>query len=69
MSLWLQNLIILLAVLACAAFIARSGYRALQGRKSKLNSCGSCGGCATTPAKPASQRIDFLPAEMLVKKR
>ena len=73
MSLLLQNLAVLLAVTACAVFIARSAYRALQGRKSKLNGCGTCGGCATSsrtePAVNKRRQIPFLPVEMLIKRR
>jgi hypothetical protein len=72
MPLWLQNLLVLLAVIACVAYIAVNARRALQGRKSGLNACGSCKSCAPSPdgAKPAaSNRIAFLPAEMLIKRK
>jgi len=73
MPIWTQHLLIALAVLGCIAFLARSAFRALQGKKSSLAGCGSCKGCApTTPqstTKPATERIVFLPADMLVRRR
>jgi hypothetical protein len=73
MSLWLQNLIVLLAVIACVAFIVRGAFRALQGRRSSLSACGSCNGCGPKTeqdsSKPKPERVVFLPAELLVKRR
>ena len=46
--------------------------RALQGRKSGLSACGSCKSCAppADASKPtASNRVAFLPAEMLIKRK
>ena len=73
MPLWLQNLVVILGVLACVAFIARQGFLSLRGRKSKLNGCGTCGSCGTPPtptqAKPASKSVAIIPLEMLSRKR
>jgi hypothetical protein len=70
MAIWLQNLVVLTAVIGCVAFIARGAVRSLQGRKSKLNACGSCGGCATQTATPksAAPRTAFIPAELLIRR-
>ena len=70
MALWIQNLIVLAAVIGCVAFIARGAVRSLQGRKSKLNACGACGGCATQPdaAKSATPRTAFIPADLLIRR-
>ncbi|HZL34238.1 MAG TPA: FeoB-associated Cys-rich membrane protein [Tepidisphaeraceae bacterium] len=76
MAIWLQNLLVLLAVIACVAFTARSAILALHGSKSRLGGCGTCSGCATTPAangasdsKPKNERIAIIPADMLIKRR
>jgi len=71
MPMWSQNLLVLLAVIACVAYIAVNARRALQGRKSGLNACGSCKTCAPTPSPAAktSDRVAFLPVEMLAKSR
>ncbi len=73
MPMWTQDLLIALVVLGCVAFLARSAFRALQGKKSSLAGCGSCKGCGTTApqsiTKPATERIAFLPADMLVRRR
>jgi hypothetical protein len=79
MPYWLQNLCVLLAVLACAAFIVRAGVRALRGKKSNLAGCGTCTGCAPPPAdsnspahpstqSPKSERLVFLPADLLAQR-
>jgi hypothetical protein len=75
MPLYLQNLLVLLAVAACGLFLARQGWRTLAGKKSKLGSCCSKGCGANESAKSNStqantgQRIVFLPAEMLGRKK
>ncbi|HET6252264.1 MAG TPA: FeoB-associated Cys-rich membrane protein [Tepidisphaeraceae bacterium] len=71
MPLWTQNIIVIAAVGACAAFMLRSAYRALHGRKSKLSGCGVCSGCATTPAKPkpSQERIAMVPMDALIRTR
>jgi len=69
MPLWLQNLIVLALVTACLAYAVYQGVRSLYGKKSRLGSC--CGkGCASTQPSPSSaQKIHFLPADMLRKRR
>jgi len=58
-----------LAVIACVAYIVVNARRALQGRKSGLNACGSCKSCVPSPAdapkSAPSNRVAFLPVEML----
>jgi len=69
MPLWLQNLIVLALVTACLAYAVYQGVRSLYGKKSRLGSC--CGkGCASTqPSTSSAQKIHFLPADMLRKRR
>ncbi|MGD0390791.1 MAG: hypothetical protein ABSC42_17745 [Tepidisphaeraceae bacterium] len=70
MSMWLQNLLVILAVAACAAFLARQAWRTLAGKRSKLGSCCSTGCAAHEPKKANSgQRIVFLPADALGRKK
>ena len=70
MSLWLQNLLVILAVAVCGAFLARQGWRTLAGKRSKLGSCCSTGCGAHEPNKPNSgERIVFLPADALGRKK
>lgn len=72
MPIWLQNLVIAAAVLACVAFIAWQAYRALQGKKSKLAGCGTCKSCGTEqvkkPTPPSDHRIAIIPLEMLARR-
>jgi cytochrome c553 len=72
MPLWLQNLAVAIAVLACVAFIAWQAYRALQGKKSKLAGCGTCKSCGTEdvkkPAAQGDQRVAIIPLEMLARR-
>jgi len=71
MPLWLQNLLVILLVLASLSFIARQAWNVLAGRRSKLGSCcdKGCGAAATTSSKPKSEKIVFLPVEMLGRKK
>jgi hypothetical protein len=74
MPLWLQNLLVLLLVVACLAFVARQAISSLRGKRSKLGSC-CAKGCDVAdknldPLKnPKPQRIVFLPAELLGKRK
>jgi hypothetical protein len=69
MPLIVQTILVLTAVAACAAFMLRSAYRALHGRKSRLSGCGTCGGCGTTDPKPkpATERIAIVPIDALMR--
>jgi hypothetical protein len=71
MALWLQYLLVAAIVLGSIAFLTRQIWATLMGKKSKLGSCCSTG-CAAhqPPAKDsATQRVQFLPAEMLGRKK
>jgi hypothetical protein len=69
MNIWLQNLLVLLAVGGSTAFLLRGVVRALRGRKSSVGGCGVCSGCVTTqPAtKPAADRIVMVPIDALAR--
>lgn len=58
---WLQHLLVLAAVLVCVFVIARQAVRTLHGH-GKLGAC-CAKGCETT--KPTTERVVFLPSEML----
>ena len=65
----LQNLLVLLAVGIALAFLIRQGWRTLAGKRSRLGSC-CARGCAQEKPKPASgERVVFLPAEMLGRRK
>jgi hypothetical protein len=69
---WLQNLIIVLLVTACLAYVAWHGIRAILGRKSKLGSC-CAKGCSSVAdeqlAKKPTSSVQFMPVEMLTRNR
>jgi hypothetical protein len=75
MPLWLQNLLVLLLVAACLAWVGRQAWQSLRGRRSRLGSCCAKGCAAPEPspqdsatdkAVPATpQRVQFIPVEML----
>ena len=75
MSIWLQNLLVLLGVAACLGIIARQGFKTLTLRgRGKLGAC-CAKGChageepnASKLAKP-SERVHFMPVEMLSRRR
>jgi hypothetical protein len=64
MSLWSQHFLVLLIVAFCVAIIAVEAVRTLRGRKGKLGSC-CAKGCETQSPASNTQRVVFLPAEML----
>lgn len=75
MAIWLQNLLVLALVLACAMFVVWQGVQSLRGKKSRVGSCCAkgCGSQSTQPdspaAKPKAERIVFMPAEMLSRRK
>lgn len=69
MPLWLQHLLVLLAVAAAAAFVLWQAYRSLVGRRSKLGSCCDKGCAEQAPPKQPAERIVFLPVESLTARK
>ena len=73
MALWAQNLVVAIAIAACAALVLWQGVRALRGKPGALSGCGTCKSCR--PAAPSNgnsgkaERIVFLPVEMLARRR
>ena len=75
MPLWLQHLLVLLIVAGCVSWVVWQGVRTLFGRRSKLGSC-CAKGCspaqdqdAKSQQKRPSERIAFIPVEMLTRRR
>jgi len=71
MSVWLQNLIVFLAVAGCLGYVGWQTTGTLFGRKGRIGSC-CAKGCPTTPTgekKQGGERIVFLPVEALGRKR
>ncbi|MGD1278450.1 MAG: hypothetical protein ABR964_14660 [Tepidisphaeraceae bacterium] len=67
---WLQYLLVVLAVTACAAYLLRQAWLILAGRRSRLGSCCAKGcGAQQAPQSASTQRIVFLPVEMLARKK
>jgi hypothetical protein len=62
-----QNLIVLALVAACGGWTVWQGVRALSGKKSRLGSCCSKG-CSAQETKPQTEKVHFLPADMLRKR-
>ena len=69
MPMWLQHLVVLTLVAACLAYTTFQGVRSLRGKKSRLGSCCAKGCAANKPAVATSEKIHFLPVEMLRKRR
>jgi hypothetical protein len=69
MPLWLQHLLVLTVVALCLGYTSWQGLRSLVGKKSRLGSCCAKGCAANKPATPPTEKIHFLPVEMLRKKR
>ena len=69
MATWLQHLLVLVLVGLCVAYTTIQAVRSLRGKKSRLGSCCAKGCAAAKPAAAGSERIHFLPVEMLRRKR
>jgi len=71
MALWLQNLLALTVVGGCAAYAGWQAVQSLWGKRSRIGSCCSrgCGHTANTSAKPAAERIVFVPVEALRRRK
>ena len=68
MPLWLQHLLVLALVGGCLTWVGYQGLRTLWGKKSRVGSCCSKG-CASQTPSASTEKIIFLPAEMLRKRR
>lgn len=66
MAIWLQHGLTLAIVAVALTLVARQGFAALRGRKSRLGSCCATG-CSAVETKPkaAGERLVFLPLEQL----
>jgi len=69
MPFWFQHLLVLTLVAACLAYTTLQGVRSLRGKKSRLGSCCAKGCGPSKPASATTERIHFLPSDMLRKRR
>lgn len=69
MPLWLQHLVVLSLVAGCLAYAVYQAVRSIYGKRSRLGSCCAKGCASTQPANNQVQKIHFLPADMLRKRR
>jgi hypothetical protein len=63
MAMWLQHVLVIGVAVACAGVIARMGFKTLRG-SGKLGAC-CARGCEPSAKTQATQRVMFLPVEML----
>jgi hypothetical protein len=70
MPLWLQHTFVLSVVGACLAYAVFQAVRTVFGKPSRMGSC-CAKGCPTTPAPQnrGTERIVFLPADLLRKRK
>ena len=70
MALWLQHLLVLLAVLACGTFIVWQTVRSLSGKATRVGSCCAkgCAGSNLPANRKAAKRVIFLPVELLAQR-
>jgi hypothetical protein len=71
MPLWLQHLLVLALVAFALVVVIRQAVATLRLKGGKIGSCCAkgCSGAASTHAKPAGERIVFLPAESLLRRK
>lgn len=65
MSLWLQHLLVLLAVAGATTVIVRQAVATFRQQKGGFGSCCAKGCPTETKPRPAGERIIFLPVESL----
>jgi hypothetical protein len=65
MSIWMQDLIVVVAVVACAVYLGRQLLGTFRGRRSKLGSC--CAKGCPQPTDHSGERVVFLPLDSLRK--
>ena len=72
MPLWLQHLLVLLAVAGAAAYVVRQAVATLRAGKGGFGSC-CAKGCGsqekTKTTRPAAERVVFLPVDSLTRRR
>jgi hypothetical protein len=71
MPFWLQHVLVLSLVAGCVGYIGWQALRALRGRSGKVGSCCASGcdpAAASAPAKPAAEKIVFLPESALTRR-
>jgi hypothetical protein len=69
MMLWLQHLLALGIVALAASYVVYQAASAMRGKRSKLGSCCAKGCTPQTIKDPKSERIVFLPVELLKKRK
>ena len=69
MPVWVQHILVLLAVIAAAAVLLRQGVATLRGRGGKIGSCCAKGCASDTESKAQGERVAFLPVESLTRSR
>jgi hypothetical protein len=67
---WSQHLLVVLLVAGCLLVVGWQAFNSLLGRKSRIGQC-CARGCnpQPQPSKPPTQKIHFMPVEMLSKRR
>ena len=71
MPFWVQNLVVFAVVAMCLGYVGWQGVRAFSGRKSKIGGC-CAKGCATVAeeqSKSSTGKVQFMPVDMLSKRR
>jgi hypothetical protein len=67
MAMWIQHAVAIGAVLGCAAWLGRCGWKTITGDKCS-SGCGGCSSAKKSPA-PAGPQTVFIPVEMLSRKK
>jgi len=69
MPILMQHLLVLALVVACVGYVGWQAARSLYGKRSRLGSCCAKGCASAKPVSATTERIHFLPVEMLRRKR
>jgi len=71
MSIFLQHLLVLAFVGVCFGAVGWQGVKILFGKRSRLGSCCAkgCEAVKESQQKPAGEKVQFIPADMLGRRK
>ena len=69
MSPLLQHIFALSIVATCLGYVGVQAYRAIRGKRSRVGNCCSKGCGAEPSAPPSGDRIAYIPADMLRRRK
>lgn len=69
MPIWMQHILVLSLAVVCLLVAVREGLKSLRGKPGRLGSCCAKGCSGHQPSESPTERIVFLPSDMLRPRR